>query len=131
MNSRSLHKHIADVRKDFNFLSSDIAVFTETRFSPTEPNEIYCIDGFELFRNDSHSANNERPCHGTAVYSKVPLISGYPYSHNINGIEFTIIKMASHPHLTIVAIYRSPKVPVSQLCLALGTFFLKLLETKL
>ena len=96
LNARSLHKHIEDVRNDFNYLSSDIAVFTETRFNPIEPNEMYTIDGFQLFRNDSHSCvNNGRPYYGTAVYSRVPLVAGYPYSHNINSIEFTMIKVST------------------------------------
>ena len=34
-------------------------------------------------------------------------------------IEFTIIKTCTHPNLTIIGVYRSPKVPISQLCSAL------------
>ena len=52
LNARSLHKHIDDVREDFNFSSTDIS----------------------------------------------------------------IIKVVSHPNLTSVGIYRSPKVPISELC---------------
>ena len=33
LNARSLHKHIDDVCHDFNFTSSDIAIFTEARIS--------------------------------------------------------------------------------------------------
>ena len=120
LNARSLHKHIEDVRKDFNYSSAHITIFTETRFTPTDPNEMYKLDDFELFRNDSLSiANGGRPFGGTAVYSRVPYVSGYPYSHNINAIEFTIIKITTHPNLTIIGVYRSPKIPISQLCSAL------------
>jgi hypothetical protein len=70
---------------------------------------------------DVHSArvNNVGPYYGTAMYSKVPFLPGYPYSHNINGIELTIIKITSHPDLTIVTIYRSPQISIHQLCTAL------------
>ena len=120
LNARSLHKHIEDVRKDFNYSSTDIEIFTETRFTPTDPDEMYKLNHFELFRNDSLSiANGGRPFGGTAVYSRVPYVSGYPYSHNINAIEFTIIKITTHPNLTIIGVYRSPKIPISQLCSAL------------
>lgn len=37
----------------------------------------------------------------------------------MNGIEFTIIKVTSEQDLRIVAVYRSPKIPVKQLCSAI------------
>ena len=55
LNARSLHKHIEDVRKDINYLSANILIFTETRFSTQDPDEIYAIEGYELFRNDDIS----------------------------------------------------------------------------
>ena len=119
LNARSLHKHIQDIRKDFNYPSAHVTIFTDTRFTPTDPNEMYRVDDFELFRNDSLSiANGRRPYGGTAVYSRVPFVPGYPHSHNVNGIEFTIIKISNLPNLTIIGVYRSPKVPISQLCSA-------------
>ena len=89
-------------------------------------NELY-INDFQLFRNDSYAmtGNMTRPYGGTAVYSKVPFVPDYPHSHNINGIEFTIIKVISHPSLTIVGVYRSPKVPISQLCSAVREIMLE------
>ena len=84
LNARSLHKHIEDVRKDFNYSSTHVTIFTETRFSAADEDEIYKINDFELFRNDSLSiANGGRPYGGTAVYSRVPFVPGYPYSHNL------------------------------------------------
>ena len=52
LNARSLHKDIEDVRKYINYFSTDILIFTETRFSSLDPNEMYNIDGYTLFRND-------------------------------------------------------------------------------
>ena len=40
LNARSLHKHIDDVRKDFNYSCCDIAIFTETRFSSHDDDEM-------------------------------------------------------------------------------------------
>ena len=70
LNARSLHKHIVDVRKDINYSSADILIFTETRFHPNDPDEMYAIEGYELLRNDEIS-NVNRPYHGTAVYSRL------------------------------------------------------------
>ena len=60
LNAHSLHKHIEKVRKDFNFISADLAISSETRFSPFDNDDTYIIDGFQLFRNDgdmSHHSN--------------------------------------------------------------------------
>ena len=46
------------------------------------------------------------------MYSRIPYLSGYPYCHNICGVEVTVIKITSHEDWTILGIYRSKKVPV-------------------
>ena len=84
LNARSLHKHIDDVRKDINYLSADILIFTETRFSPHDPDEMYAIDGYELFRNDETS-NDNRPHHGIAVYSGLRMLNGYLMPETVMG----------------------------------------------
>ena len=109
LNARSLHKHTEDVRNDYNFTTASIAIFSETRFSPFDVDEMYTIDGFQLFRNDGHMTNhyNGRPYGGTAIYWKIPFADGYPYSRNISGIEFTVIKLVGKLKLTIIGVYRS------------------------
>ena len=97
-NVRSLHKHIEDIRKDLIiiYLSADINIFTETRFNSQDNNDMYDIAGYVLFRNDNlNSSNGSRSYGGTAVYSKIPYLPGYPYCHNIHGVEITVIKLAS------------------------------------
>ncbi|CAB3994305.1 Hypothetical predicted protein [Paramuricea clavata] len=44
---------------------------------------------------------------------------GYPYSRNIDGIEFTVVKLATKQELTIIGVYRSPRIPVARLYCAL------------
>ena len=98
LNARSLHKHIDDVRKDINYLSTDILIFSETRFSPHDRDEIYTIEGYELFRN-YETSNVTRPYHGTVVYSRLQMLNGYPYARNYHGIELTLAKTVEHPEL--------------------------------
>jgi hypothetical protein len=127
LNARSLHKHIEDVQKDINYSSTDIVIFTETRFSPLDPDEMYNINGYRLFRNDtSQFSGPGRPYGGTAAYSRIPLKEGYPHSHNISGIEFTIIKTESHQNLTIIGLYRSPVLRYHAYFLLFVLFLMKI-----
>ena len=120
LNARSVHRHIEDLRKDLNYSCADLYIFAETRFSCQDPSDMYDMTGYNLFRNDNRNSNNgSRPYGGTAVYSKIPYFPGYPYCLNINGVEVTIIKIVSREDWTILGIYRSPKVPVRQLCEAI------------
>ena len=86
LNAHSLHKYMDDVRNDFNFISAEIAIFSETRFSLFDEDERYTNDSFRLFQNDGdmNFHSSDRPYGCTAMYTKVPLIQGYPYSRNIN-----------------------------------------------
>ena len=36
LKARSLHKHIDDVRKDFNYSSTDVNIFAETRYAHSD-----------------------------------------------------------------------------------------------
>ena len=119
LNARSLHKHIQDVRRDFNYSSTDVNIFSESRFSPSDSDCMYTIDGYSLFRNDSALTGIVRPFGGTAVYSRTDYFPGYPYCHNLYGIEITIMRFMILPRVTIIGVYRSPRIPVRQLCIAL------------
>ena len=49
--------------------------------------------------------------------AKLIFFPGYPYSQNINGMEITIIRLKNIHQVTIVSIYCTPKVAISnKLC---------------
>jgi hypothetical protein len=83
---------------------------------------MYAIDSYQaLFRNDSTNiVDNRRPYSGTSVYSEVPFVHGYPRINNINGVEFTIRKVANHEDCTVIGVYRSPHIGIRQFCMALN-----------
>ena len=97
-----MHKHIDDVQHHLNFTNTDINIFSETRSMRSDNDSMYDIDGYTLFRNDGHSLVS-RPFGGLAVFS----------------FQFLLIL----PHVTIIGIYRSPRIPVQQLCEALTEVF--------
>ena len=107
LNAQSLHKHIDDVRHDLNFTNTDINIFSDNDI-------MYNIDGYNLFRNDSQSLTS-RPFGGMAVFSRIQFLPGYPCYRNINDIEITIMKVMILPHVSIIGIYRSPRIPLQQL----------------
>lgn len=119
LNARSLHKHIEDVRHDLNFTSMDINIFSETRFITLDSDSMYGINGYTLFRNDGQSSINTRPYGGMAVYSRVEFIPEYPRACNCRGVEITLMKTTILPYVSIKGIYRSPRVPMQDLCYAL------------
>ena len=83
---------------------------------------MYNINGYSLFRNDGKStANNIRPYGGTAVYSQIDY-PGYPFCSNGTGIEITVMRFLNLSHISIKGLYRSPRVPVMQLCQELRSF---------
>ena len=91
LNARSLHKHTEDVQKDTNYLSADITIFIETRFSQNDPDQMCAIEGYKLCRNDETS-NVNRLYHGTAVYSRLQMLNGFPCARNCHGIKGAVAK---------------------------------------
>ena len=45
LNAKSVHRHIQDLRKDLNYSSADINIFSETRFSFQNLDHMYGIAG--------------------------------------------------------------------------------------
>ena len=74
----------------------DVNVFSETWLCYLDSDTDYSITGYTLFRNDSQlDVFNTRPYGGTAVYSKIPFLPGYPVWNNTGGVEITIIKVTT------------------------------------
>ena len=49
LNTRSLHRHIDDVRKDLNYSNTDLNLFSETRFSHLDNEDMYKINGYQFY----------------------------------------------------------------------------------
>ena len=122
-NARSLNKHLSDVLQDLNYTSTDVNIFSETRYSPSESDHLYLFnhETYTLFRNDAppRVSENTRPFGGTAVYICLDYYPGYPQCANRNGIEITILRFIIILPVTIVGVYRSPAVSIRELCSAI------------
>ena len=85
----------------------------------SDNDSIYEIHGYNLYRNDLQSTDS-RPFGGMAICSRIEFLPGYPRKHNIHGIEITIVKAMIFPHVTIIGIYRPPRISVQHLLAAVN-----------
>lgn len=109
LNTSSLHKHIEDIRADFNIQAADICIFAETFIKCSENAQLYAIANLpHVFLNSKYLPNNQRPKHGCAIFSRYEFASDYPKNENINTAEITHVKIAGKEHLNIIGIYRPP-----------------------
>ena len=69
LNTRSLYKHIANVKANHNICASDVILLAETRLIHSDDDDTYRIPGFEVScRNDQLWKQTTRPPHGLISY---------------------------------------------------------------
>ena len=71
LNAWSLHRHLLDVKNDFNFQVAEVICFCETRFDDRDTSESTSLNGFHQYRQDSkvHTNQNQRTPYGMALYT--------------------------------------------------------------
>ena len=109
-NCRSLHKHIEDVRNDYNLLSAHVIGFAETRLHQNDDTIDYNIHGYRLIRNDQETnIQANRPSHGLAIYVNDDVGVTPVLSYSSQKLEFTSINI-EHVlcEMQIVVLYKSP-----------------------
>jgi exonuclease III len=108
-NTRSLHKHIADLQSDLILKDADILGLSETRLKTSESSSCYNISDFQLFRCDGvEGCAEERPFHGIAVYHK-PAMSFKNLTNS--GVEVVCGNLVCNEKLLYVCfIYCPPKI---------------------
>ena len=121
LNAKSLHRHFLYFKNDFNLQASDCNIICETGFALWDDNSVYQINNLLLFRSyDVVKEQGVRPYYGMAIYSKEIFAYGYPKKNNLHGVEITILKLHDYRNLIIAGIYRSPKVTLQHLYMALS-----------
>ena len=118
-NVRSLHLHVHDVLSDFNVQAADINLFVETALNSKHKNDMYTLEGYNLFRNHIEPQIVSKTPYGSAVYIRNSVdVFTPPCRYNYNDVEITVT-VINHPtidHIYVVSIYRSPtKVKFSKL----------------
>ena len=49
-NARSVHLHIDDIQSDYSVQKADVNIFVETRFCPSDSDDMYNISAFSIYR---------------------------------------------------------------------------------
>ena len=86
---------------------------------------MYCLDSYTIFRNVGQSIQDHM-VEWRCIANRVEYIPEYPRCCNYNGVEITLMRTMILHHISIIGIYRSPRVPMQDLCSTL-TFVMDLL----
>ena len=113
LNTRSLHKHIYDVRSSHNITSSDVCILAETQLKIEDEDDDYKINNFpHIFRNDQEYSGRSRPTHGLIAYAKsgIRVIEQQKYTSK----QFEAIHMCVHHQrlllpVQFIGVYVSPQ----------------------
>ena len=117
LNARSLHRHLLDVKNDFNFQAAEVICFCETRFDNRDTSESTSLNGFHQYRQDSkvHTNQNQRTPYGMALYTSEKLHID-PSSLTSDNIEIMLSEInRTEIKIILVNIYSPPKTTTKTL----------------
>ena len=117
LNARSLHRHLLDLKNDFNFQVAEVICFCETRFDDRDTSESTSLNGFHQYRQDSkvHTNQNQRTPYGMALYTSEKLHID-PSSLTSDNIEIMLSEInRTEIKIILVNIYSPPKTTTKTL----------------
>ncbi len=112
-NAQSLHKHIENVKADWNMKAAMVLGICETRIKQGEDESKYEIEGFEFHHIEPYQTN-KRPYHGVAIYVKNILPSRpmfYICTHEFECIARDVSIPNIQSHVQVIMCYRKPSAP--------------------
>ena len=119
LNTRSLHKHILDVKSSHNMLASDIVIIAETQLKTSDDNSNYQLrDHSHILRNDQQYSGKTRPAHGLIgyVHDGMRVLEEHKYtSEKFEAIHMCVHKQNLSEPLQVVGIYVSPQISFQEL----------------
>ncbi len=110
-NAQSLHKHIENVKADWNMKSAMVLGISETRIKQGDDNSKYEMTGFQFHHIDQLLASNQRPYHGVAMYVKKTFSSApmfYISSDEFECIAREIFIPSMQSHVQVIMCYKKP-----------------------
>lgn len=78
LNARSSLRHIHDVLNDMNNLSTNVNIFSKTRFSNFVDGNMYALNNYTFFRNDDRMTTN-----GVMVWHSIVFLISILATHSL------------------------------------------------
>ena len=105
-NTRSLHKHVEDLRANHLISQSQILAIAETRLAAHDSNEPYSMENYTMFRNDQEQVQGTRPPHGLLIYTHNDICVSETDSFTSPEFEFVFQKvMFNNMSVQLVFLY--------------------------
>ncbi len=111
-NAQSLHKHIEDVKSDWNMKSVSILGVCETRLKEGEDLSRYKMENFKFHHVEQSLLTEQRPYHGVALYVTSQFPSYHRFSISTDNFECIALDIYIPPiesNIQVVMCYKQPK----------------------
>ncbi len=79
-NAQSLHKHIDDIKSDWNMKAASVLGICETRLKENEDTGRYQMENYEFYHMEQAVSSFRRPYHGVALYIRKQFTSDWRFS---------------------------------------------------
>ncbi len=112
-NAQSLHKHIHNVKADWNIKVATTIGICETRIKYGEDTSRYQMEDFEFYHIEQSLESNQRPYHGVGLYVRKTFCSTHMFHISKNEFECIArdIFIPSTPsHVQVVMCYKKPGI---------------------
>ena len=112
-NSQSLHRHIENVKADWNMKAAMILGICETRIKSSDNLCQYEIPGFQFYHSEQFLQLNKRPYHGVALYVKSMLSSNPMFcicTDEFECIARHVFLPHIQSHVQVVMCYKKPGI---------------------
>jgi len=111
LNTRSLHRHINHIKRDYDLTNMDIFAIAESRLCSHDQDANYSIKNFNMYRNDQAYTGQSRPPHGIVVYIHKRLTVDVHHVSD-SDIEATLVITDQERYIFV---YKSPSCNFSKL----------------
>ena len=115
-NSRSLHKHIPDLRSEKTLLQANLLFIFETWEDLSDDPDHYTLEGFNIIQKTPVAVKNHRPHSGTMLYARDEGPSFITEGYRVNNIEIVVVDASSKVEgLVMIGVYCPPSVKTTLL----------------
>ena len=110
-NAQSLHKHIEDIKSDWNMKAASILGICETRLKEGEDLSRYQMENYMFYHLEQSALTSQRPYHGVALYVREEFASEPRFSmctDNFECIGLHVRNPSTKSRVLVIMCYKKP-----------------------